>query len=123
MKNIVLGALALALMSVAPAIAQDVKAGKRVYKSCKACHSDKPGKHKNGPSLHNVVGSMAGQAEGYEYSEAMASSGLTWDVETLSNFIRNPKEIVPDTKMAYGGLSDEQKLTDLIAYLETLKDE
>jgi cytochrome c len=49
------------------------------------------------------------------YSTANKSSGLTWDEATFREYIKDPKTKVPGTKMAYAGLKNEQKISDLLA--------
>lgn len=119
-KNILV-AMALSLVSVGPVMADgDIKAGKKVFKKCKACHTVKEGKHKSGPSLYNIVGATAGVIEGFKYSEAMASSGIIWDEEALRSFVTKPKELIPGTRMAFSGLKKEKQVDDLIAYLKSV---
>jgi cytochrome c2 len=91
-----------------------------VYAQCKTCHSVEPGRHAIGPSLAGVHARKAGAAEGYSYSAAMKSAGLTWDDATLDRFIEAPMQTVPGTKMAYGGIKDPAKRAELIAYLKTI---
>ena len=69
------------------------------------------------PTLNGVVGRAAGAVEGYKYSDAMASSGLTWDEATLAEYLKNPKAKVPKGKMMFPGVKDDTKLADIIAYL------
>ena len=60
--------------------------------------------------------------EGYSYSPALVAAGadgLAWDSDTLSAYIGDPRGTVPGTKMAFGGIKDEQALADLLAYLAT----
>jgi cytochrome c len=58
---------------------------------------------------------------GFNYSEAMRESGKTWDPATLDTYLAHPREIVPGTKMAFGGLPVAADRSNVIAYLETLK--
>lgn len=110
---------AMTLMFPQPgANAQDMKSGEAVFKQCTACHALEADKNKLGPSLHNVFGRSAGQAEGFAYSDAMAGSGLTWDEATLTEYLRAPRKLVPGTKMIFAGVKNEAKLQDLIAYLK-----
>jgi cytochrome c len=97
--------------------AQDVKAGKKVFKKCKACHSLKPDDSRVGPTLYNIVGAPSGAAEGFRYSSAMKKADLVWDEETLAAFFVRPKNLVPGTSMSFGGLKKEDQILDLIAYL------
>lgn len=111
-------ALGFATLS-APAIAMDgdPEKGKKVFRKCKACHKMEEGKNGVGPSLYNIVGREAGSIEGFKYSSAMAESGLTWDVETMTTFLKKPKDLVPGTKMAFAGLKKDKQIADVIAYL------
>ncbi|WP_374371298.1 cytochrome c family protein [Dongia sp.] len=122
MKFLASGLAAFAAMTLIfsqpGANAQDLKSGEAVFKQCTACHALEAGKNKLGPSLHNVFGRSAGQAEGFAYSDAMAGSGLTWDEATLAEYLRAPKKLVPGTKMIFAGVKNEAKLQDLIAYLK-----
>ena len=40
---------------------------------------------------------------------------------TLDKYLQSPMTVVPGTTMTYGGLKDDAKRADLIAYLATLK--
>jgi cytochrome c len=105
----------------APAAAQDVAAGQRVFNQCRACHTiNEGGRHGVGPNLWNIYGSRAGQREGFRYSANMTqlgTQGFTWTEENLRNYLRNPRDVVPGGSMAFAGIRNEQQLTDLIAYL------
>lgn len=102
--------------------AADVAAGRQVYQSqCAICHSDKPDVNKIGPSLYGVVGRHTGAEPGYSYSVANKNSNLVWTPTELDLYLNHPQKIVPGTKMPYGGLHNEAKRANLIAFLETLK--
>ena len=102
----------------APAMAADPAAGEKAFAVCKACHKVGEGaKNGLGPTLNGVVGQAAGSAEGYNYSEAMKTSGLTWDEANLAEFLKNPKAKIPGNKMTFAGVKDDTKLADIIAYL------
>ncbi len=94
MRKWVLAAAMVAAMPVA-ASAADAEAGKTVFNKCKACHQIGEGaKNAVGPHLDGVVGRKAGTAEGFNYSEAMKNSGLTWDEATLNeveSFLTDPR--------------------------------
>lgn len=113
--------MALGLLAVMPvaAHAADAEAGKGVFKKCQACHV--LGKNGVGPNLNGVIGRKAGTVEGFNYSEAMKNSGLTWDVATIKEYLANPKAKVPGNKMVFAGIKDPVDEDNLIAYLETLK--
>ena len=115
-------ALAAGLLLPAAARAQDAEAGKTVFKQiCSICHDVAPARNRIGPTLFGVVGRKSGTVEGYNYSEGNKAANLTWDAATLDRYLVAPRGVVPGTKMAYGGLKDDQKRRDLIGYLATLK--
>jgi cytochrome c len=114
----VLMAAAALCAAAAPAMAADPAAGEKAFAVCKACHKVGEGaKNGVGPTLNGVVGRAAGAVEGYKYSDAMMSSGLTWDEANLAEYLKDPKAKVPNGKMMFVGVKDDTKLADLIAYL------
>jgi len=118
MKVIGIAVVALAA-SVGAAAAQDAAAGEKVFAKCKICHQVGEGaKNGVGPVLNGVVGRKAGSEEGYNYSTANKSSGLTWDDATLKQYLKNPRAMVPGTKMIFPGISNEKEIDDVIAYLK-----
>lgn len=102
--------------------AQDVAAGKKVFRRCQACHTvDEGGKNKVGPNLWGIFGSTAAaRPTGYKYSDALKTSGVVWDEATMSSFLENPKKAVPKTRMAFPGLKKAQQRDDVIAYLKSV---
>jgi cytochrome c len=116
------GFVFVALLAVAGAgevRAQDAAAGEKVFAVCRACHQiGETAKNGVGPLLNGIIGRKAGSVPGYSYTEANKNSGLTWDEATFRDYIRDPKAKIPGTKMIYAGLKDEQKTSDLLAYLQ-----
>jgi cytochrome c2 len=108
-------------LSATPALASgDVAAGEKVFKKCKACHVVDAEKHKTGPHLVNIMGRTAGSADGFKkYSDAMKSSGIVWNEETLDAYLENPKAYVKGTRMAFAGLRKEEDRVNVIAYLKS----
>ena len=97
--------------------------GAGTFKACQACHSgDKGGANKVGPALWGVVGRKTGAHEGFAYSETMKAKGGEWTYDRLAGFLNSPKAYVPGTKMVYNGITDPEKLAELLAYLGTLSD-
>jgi cytochrome c len=95
----------------------DIAAGQTIFNRCKICHSLEAGKNMVGPGLHGIFGRTAGTADNFAYSEAMKSSGIVWDDDTLTKYLRDPKEMVPSGKMAFPGIKDDKQIADLLAYL------
>lgn len=97
----------------------DAGAGERLWRQCQACHALNPGQNGVGPYLHGVVGRDKASADGFNYSDALASLEGEWTPENISNFIENPRGYAPGTAMAYNGMSDIEDRANLIAYLAT----
>jgi cytochrome c len=100
------------------ASAADAAAGEKVFARCKICHSVQAGAPSPvGPNLHGVFGRKAGSVEGFNYSEAMKNSGIVWDDETLTKYLRDPRGSLPGNKMAFPGLKNDDEMANLLAYL------
>jgi cytochrome c len=93
----------------------DASKGPAIYARCLACHDLQ--RDRTGPHHCGLNGRRAGTVPGFEYSEAMKRSGLTWSKETLDRFLAAPMEAVPGTLMAWAGVPDAQERADLIAWL------
>jgi cytochrome c len=90
-----------------------------LFLACQSCHDLKPGPSpKTGPSLYGVVGRKAGGLDGYAYSPAMAAQTFTWTEVMLDRWLTAPTDVVPGTKMAFGGLPNPQDRAALIDYLK-----
>ncbi|MEM7701172.1 MAG: c-type cytochrome [Pseudomonadota bacterium] len=95
-----------------------VALGEEVFQQCTGCHNADPGgPNMAGPNLHGIVGKAAGTNPDYPYSEAMASSGLTWDFATLDRFLANPAAYVEGTSMVAGAVRDGEERAAIVAYL------
>jgi cytochrome c len=113
-------AVAVLVCSV-PALAQDDNQ-MAFNNACRTCHSFKEGDNRLGPSLHGVVGRKSGTLDGFAFSSAMKSAGITWDAATLDKFIANPDQVVSGNGMKpFTGISDADLRGKIVAYLETLK--
>ena len=106
--------------SAGHSLAGDAASGEKVFAKCKACHQvGETAKNAVGPNLNGVSSRKSGSADGYNYSEAMKGSGLTWDEATFKEFIKNPKAKVAGTKMVFQGLAADKDGDDVWAYLSS----
>lgn len=118
MQRVILGIILLASYCGA-SYAQDAARGEKVFLKCKGCHQIGEGaKARLGPDLNGIVGRQAGSVDGYAYSDAMKNSQLMWDEKTLAEFLINPKQTMPGTKMSFAGIPKPADIADLIAYLK-----
>ena len=117
--RLLISSLALSLLGLGSAQAQDAAAGERIFAQCRACHQvGETAKNAVGPVLNGLFGRTAGTVQGYSYSPANKNSGITWDEAVFREYIKDPKAKIPGTKMVYAGLKDEQRINDLVAYLK-----
>jgi cytochrome c len=113
---------AVLILAANGALAQSAESGERAFnQQCKACHTvEKGGASTIGPNLFGVVGRKAGTETGFEFSDAMKKSGITWNEASLGDYLKDPKAKVPDGKMAFAGLKRPAQLADVIAYLKKI---
>lgn len=101
------------------ASAQDATSGEKVFNKCRPCHQiGEAARNSVGPILNGLFGRKSGSQDGYNYSEANKSSGVTWDEPTFAEYIKDPKAKIPGTKMTFAGLKSENEIKDLSAYLK-----
>ena len=108
----------------APALAAgDAEAGGKLFtKTCGGCHSIGEGARGGfGPELNGIIGRPAGTTTDYQYSDAMKNSGVVWTREKLAAYIENPKSVVSGTRMIFWGISDQEKIENILAYLATFQ--
>jgi cytochrome c len=103
--------------------AGDAEAGGKLFKRvCGGCHQiGESARPFFGPQLNNVIGRVAGSTTDYQYSDAMKSSGIVWTRDKLAAYIEDPKAVVSGTRMIFWGISDQEKIDDLLAYIETFQ--
>ncbi|CDX43606.1 Cytochrome c2 [Mesorhizobium plurifarium] len=101
----------------------DAALGKKVFNRCMACHEAASDRDKVGPHLLGVVGRKAGSAESFQsrYSQAMkdaGAAGLVWDEANLTEYLKAPRQKVPGNRMAFTGLTSNDDIANVIAYLK-----
>lgn len=110
------------LAMIASADASDVDEGKKIFNRCTACHSVVQGQMKIGPSLDKIVGRKAGKLSGYDkYSDGLKNANFVWDEAKLTQYLTNPKALIPDTKMTFLGVKNPGEMKFLLEYLKSLK--
>ena len=98
--------------------AADFSRGQLLSLACAACHTFGATEGTLlGPNLHGVFGRRAGSVGGFDYSPALAGSGLVWTPVSLEAWLREPASFVAGTKMAFTGYRLPDDRRDLIAYL------
>jgi len=98
--RLTLTALALASLA-APALAQDIEAGAKVFNQCQTCHvvqndagETLAGRNsKTGPNLYGLPGRTLGTVEGFNYGDsivALGATGAVWDEESFVEYAQDP---------------------------------
>jgi cytochrome c len=118
MRRFVIAGLAIAA-SAGATQAQDLSAGETSFRKCAPCHSiGEDAANKVGPILNGLDGRKAGVVEGFNYSDANKSSGITWNEASFEEYIKDPRAKVPGTKMVFAGIKNDKELKDLWGYLK-----
>jgi cytochrome c len=99
--------------------AANVAKGEGQFKKCAACHTiNQGGANGTGPNLWGVMGAAIGKhAAGFPYSPALSGKGGNWEWESMSQWIKSPRDFAPGTKMTFAGISKAEDRADLLAYL------
>lgn len=96
----------------------DAAKGEKVAKKCAACHTfEQGGANKVGPNLYGILGRGVASGAGFNYSQAMAAVGGTWNFENMAHFLEKPAAAVPGTAMSFAGVRKPSDQADLLAYL------
>ena len=122
MKYVLL-TLVLTVIAAPAFAAGDADAGGKLFtKTCGGCHSIGEGARGGfGPQLNGIIGRPAGTTPDYQYSDAMKNSGVVWTREKLAAYIEDPKSVVSGTRMIFWGISDQEKIENILAYLATFQ--
>ncbi len=120
--SLVLALAAIGIAIIPLARAQDADAGKIVFNKCLPCHSIGEGAtNKVGPVLNGLDGRKSGTYPNYSYSDANKNSGITWNEAEFKDYIRSPRAKIPNTKMAFVGLTHDKDIADIWAYISQFK--
>jgi cytochrome c len=123
MKYALLVITMIVLLSASPTPAADGNAalGARAFRACAACHSVEANRNMTGPSLAEVWNRKAGRLASFpRYSDAMKSSEVIWNDETLDAYLKNPAAFMPGNHMTFPGVPDEKMRSAIIAFLKQI---
>jgi cytochrome c len=96
--------------------AQPLANGQELFeRRCGGCHS--LDRDKEGPRLGGVYGRTAGTIDSFQYSDALKKSGITWNDESLDQWLTDPELVVPGNDMAFH-LEKADERRQIIAYLK-----
>jgi cytochrome c len=94
----------------------DAARGKLVFeRRCTGCHALDA--NREGPHLRDVDGRKAGSVAGFQYSTSLKNSGLTWNPDTLDQWLTDPDAMVPGNNMSFATPKAVDR-RDLIAFLQ-----
>src|ERR1700722_9728383 len=93
----------------------DANHGEALYEACQDCHS--LDKNDVGPRHRGVFGRKAASLPDYDYSDALKSTKIVWNEETLDKWLTDPQAVAPGAKMFFH-LDNPQDRADVIAYLK-----
>lgn len=92
--------------------------GQQVFQKCVACHNaDNGGPNMLGPNLWGVLEEPIGKGRGFAFSPALSGKGGTWNWDTLSEWLKSPRNFAPGTKMTFAGLSNPEDRAAVILFL------
>jgi cytochrome c len=100
--------------------AELIAAGEKAYAKCQSCHTiDAGGANGIGPNLAGVMGGAVAAKGGFAYSAEMKAVGGSWDWDKMDAWLKNPKAMVPGTKMSFAGLGKVEDRAAIAAYLNS----
>ena len=99
-----------------------IAAGEAAFRQCRSCHQLGEGAvSRTGPHLNGLDGRVKGSVDGFRYSNVFQqaqAAGETWDTQSLTAFLKDPRGAMPGTKMAFRGVREEADIAALLAYIE-----
>ncbi len=92
-------------------------AGARLYQAkCGSCHT--LATNRVGPMHRGVFGRRAGAVAGFNYSPALRASNITWNAQTLDQWLQGPQRMVRGSRM-FQTIPNATERAAIIAYLRT----
>jgi cytochrome c len=70
------------------------------------------------PGAQRALRAKGRMIEGYSYSSANKTSGITWEEATFREYIKDPKAKIHGAKMTFPGLKDPKQIDDIVAHLK-----
>ena len=96
--------------------------GQLLAGQCQGCHTlESGGAGGIGPNLWGVVGRPVASLDDFQYSDGLRAVGGRWTATALRSFLRNPGSFAPGNAMEMTTTYEDEQLSDLIAYLQTLR--
>ncbi len=93
----------------------DAKRGEDAYaRLCAGCHAID--ENRIGPKHRGVVGRRVGSVDGFNYSDALKRSKLTWDAALLDRWLADPEVAIPGQRMGFRVNAPENR-NEIIIYL------
>ena len=127
--KVILPALSAVFLAIGamPAVAEPVyerikvEAGEKLFDAeCRRCHAPDASDASYGPQLENIIGRGAGAVPGFEYSDALAGSGIVWTPAALRAWMEDNDGFMPGTKMRHVGINDRTVQDFILAYLASI---
>ncbi len=69
-----------------------------------------------------MVGRPVASVPGFAYSDALKKHHGPWTYAEIFQWIKDPAQYAPGTKMTFAGLPDPKQRADVISFLRTLSD-
>lgn len=88
--------------------------------ACSQCHSFRPDAHQNAPGLGAIYGAPIGNTSYGAYSDGMRNAAGRWDRQNLTDYLRDPSAVIPETIMPNPGIEDSETLREIVFLLEAL---
>lgn len=101
-----------------PYVNADYARAKRVWRQCSSCHTLSPeADHLVGPNLYGLFERKVGQADGFNYSNALQEADFDWTPEKLNEWLTSPRNFLPGNRMSFRGVRKPEDRINVIAYI------